>query len=420
MEFIREQIKDKPINKKKILQKVGVAALCGATFALAACFVVMLCLPFIREAMAPVDTQETEETQTIDEKDSSGDDSQEDSEQESGGGEVQPPIPDYDPTLEDYQKLQNQLYEIGREANHSIVTVTRVVSETDWTDNSYETKGQGSGVIISEDADYLYVLTEKKVISDASRIKVSFVDGAGAEATLLSSDKNTGVAVLTVEKRQLDETTQAAVQVAVMGNSNLVSNGTIVIALGSPLGTNYSILTGNITSTNNDVATLDKNYSVFTTDIVASEKGSGILINTKGEVVGMVIQAFSGSQDASTLTAVGITEISGIVESLKNGKDIPHIGLYISTVTKDISEMYDIPKGVFIKEVLIDSPAMFAGLQSGDVITHINGEAVSTDISYSNKIQNLIPGTTCEFTVRRQSGNGYYEIRCEVEIGTLK
>ena len=108
------------------------------------------------------------------------------------------------------------------------------------------------------------------------------------------------------------------------------------------------------------------------------------------------------------------------MEQLGNGKSIPYVGTYISTITDDISKDYEIPKGVFIREVAMDSPAMKAGLQSGDVITHINGEVVLTDGLFSEKISQLIPGTTCEISVKRQNGNEYYEVKCTVTIGVLE
>ena len=414
MEFIREQIKEKPISKKRVLKQMAVAILCGVLFAITSCLVLLLCMPMLQNAFMagiPIDTQQES---TDEEKGKNP------SETESDDTNASEIIPDYSLSLEDYQELQNKLYVIGNTANKSIVTVTTIVSETDWMNNAYETEGQGSGVIIEADSNYYYVLTEKKVIQDASRVRVTFIDETSADATLLKYDGNTGIAILAVEKRHVEAETAQKISIAKLGNSYAVKNGTIVIALGSPLGTNYSILTGNITSTNNQIMTLDKNYDVFTTDIVASEKGSGILINTQGEMIGMVIQAFSGSQDVNTLTAVSISDIRGEIERLVQGKNVPYIGLYVSTVTKNISDAYDIPLGVFVKEVMTDSPAMYAGLQSGDVITQVNGENIYSDATYSSKIQMLLPGTTCEFTVLRQNGNEYMEIKCEVQLGILE
>lgn len=409
MEFIREKIKEKPISKRRIAMRVGVAALCGLAFALVACVVLIIAVPYIIPQENTEDLGMSEQTQ------------QEEVTQETEDqnvGLVLPP--DFNLTISDYETLQNELYQIGNYTNKSVVAVVKMESEDDWTVNDYETEGKGSGVIVSEDSNYLYILTERKLIADAAHIRVTFVDGTGAEATLFKYDANTGISILTVEKRMLKLDTKRAIAVAQLGSMDEVKNGALVIALGSPLGTNYSILTGNITSVENEMVTKDKNYSVYTTDIVAGENGSGVLINTKGEVIGVVIQDFSGSQDVSTLTAVAVDEITGIVQSLRNGKDIPYVGVYLSTVTDDIAEDYDIPKGVYIKEVVADSPAMKAGLQNGDVITHINGDLIVTDEMFSEKIAQLIPGTTCEILVKRQNGNEYYEVKCTVTIGVLQ
>lgn len=409
MEFIREKIKEKPISKRRLAMKVGIAALCGLVFALVVCIVLVIAVPIILKP---------EENETISTEDNTQQENTTQGTENQGSSIILPP--DFNLSLDDYQTLQNELYSIGNIANKSIVTVAQMESENDWMTNAYEIEGQGSGLIISEDNNYVYILTERKMIADATHIRVSFVDGTGAEATLFKYDGNTGMAVLTVEKRQLKSVTKKAIAVAKLGSENPVTNGSLVIALGSPLGTNYSILTGNITSIENEVMTQDKNYSVFTTDIVGSEAGSGVLINTNGEVIGIVMQSFSGSQNTNTLTAVDYAEIGKLIENLKNGKDIPYIGAYISTVTDDISEDYDIPKGVFIKEVVTDSPAMKAGLQNGDVITHMNGDSIMTDAQFSEKLSQLIPGTTCEISVKRQNGNEYYEVKCTVTIGVLK
>lgn len=415
MDFIREKTKEKPISKKKLLMNIGFAALCGLVFALVVVTVLLLFIPMLQHTAAqPTEGAGTETENLADTEDIEGTEST-----ETEAGLLIPP--NFSLSISDYQTLQDELYHIGNDVNQSIVTVTTMSSENDdWADNPFEAEGQSSGVIVSEDSNYLYVLTEKKVLSGAGQIRVSFVDNTGAEAKLLKYDGNTGLAILTVEKRLLSQNTKAEIAVASMGSSYEMTNGSIVIALGSPLGKNYSILTGNITSVQNEIATRDKNYSVFTTDIVASENASGVLVNTKGEIIGIVMQSFSGSQDINTLTAVEVDELKSIIEILCDGKDVPYVGLYISTVTKDISKDYDIPIGIYIKEVAADSPAMHAGLQSGDVIVKINGKKVSTDEEFSDTISQLIIGTTCEITVNRQTGSEYYDVTCMVEIGVLQ
>lgn len=409
MEFIREKIKEKPISKRRIAMRVGIAALCGLVFAIVVCIVLVIAVPII---MPPQNSEVAGSTEDTQQETSSIDT------QKPNGGLVLPP--DFNLSISDYETLQDELYKIGNAANRSVVTVMPMESKDDWAGDNSQVEGHGAGVVFSEDNNYLYILTERKIIADAAHVRVSFVDKTGADATLLKYDANTGIAVLTVEKRQLKLDTKRAILIARLGSVNEVKNGALVIALGSPLGSNYSILTGNITSIENKVATKDKNYSVYTTDIVASKNASGVLINTSGEVVGMVMQSFSNSQDVSTLTAVSMKEIDKLIMNLKNGKNVPYVGVYIATVTDDIAKDYNIPKGVFIKEVVADSPAMKAGLQNGDVITHINGESITLDKAFSEKISQLIPGTKCEISVKRQNGNEYYNVTCEVTIDVLQ
>lgn len=412
-EFIREQIKNKPVNRKKAAAKVGICAICGAVFALAAAVTFVLAEPVVRKILCPQEEENPDSVNTY-------------IADTEGVTELEQSDPDVTSqaqeslSIADYQTLQNQLYAIGSQANHSIVTVTSVVSNTDWFHNSYESEGQGSGVIIQENASEVLILTEQKVITDPSRITVTFIDDTTAGAVMKKYDGNTGIAVLSVARSDISDSTLDTISIAEFGNSNGVTKGSIVIALGSPLGTNYSILTGNVTSTDNEISTIDHNYSIFTTDIVASKSSSGILINVSGQIVGMVMQDYSNSSEENTLIAVSSTELKSMIDMLAEGKDIPYLGMTVTTVTEKIKKEYDIPEGVYIKEAMMDSPAMAAGLQSGDVITKINGEKAASDTAYSSQVMKLTPGDTIPVVVQRQGADGYSEITCEVEVGILE
>ena len=398
------------------MAKLAVSALCGAVFAIAFCLVLLLMHPILQKygesTESETETGGTEHTQSesISEEPTESEDTQE------PGTVIAVPKPI---TLEDYQRLQNELYAIGTQANRSIVTITSVVSDTDWFDNSYEREGLGSGTIIGETESAYLILTERKVITDAERISVTFIDETVAGAELMKYDGNTGLAILTVGKSGLNQMTRNAISVITQGNSNLVRKGTMVLALGSPLGTNYSILTGNITATNNEISTPDCNYSVFTTDIVASQNGSGILINTAGELVGIVMQGYSASS-ANTLTAVSVAELKPVLDQLLKGQDVPYLGAYVSTVTDTIANKYGLPKGVYVKEVVMDSPAMNAGLQSGDVIVELGGKVMISDRTYLTELLRLIPGETYPVVVLRQGSSGYARITCQVEPDILR
>lgn len=423
-EFIREKIKEKPVSRKKVLFYAGFVIVMAVVFGFLSSLVFTLCQPKIEDLLYPKEDPsitipkdelqlETETESELVEKDT---------EQIASVPETETPtqIIYEQLTLQDFQTLQNELYAIGKEANRFIVGVTGIKSNTDWFNNSYESRGQGSGIIIADNGQELLILTEKKVISDAQAVYVTFINDVSVEASIKKYDGNTGITVLCVPTAQIDADTMKAISVAALGNSFIVTQGTLALAIGSPLGANYSILTGNITSASYSISTIDANYSIFTTDIVGSKSGSGALINLDGEVIGLIMQGYSSEADQNTLTAISISELKPLIEMLSNNKDVPYIGLEVTTVTNIIAKEYDIPKGVYIKYVKMDSPAMAAGLQSGDVITKIDGDAVGTVEGYRSKVLSMTPGTTTSITVQRQGTNGYAEIECLVDVSILQ
>lgn len=415
--FIKEKIKDKPVSKRQVLSKVAVLLVSAVAFGLSACLVFTLVQPYMQEWLYP----EEKPVVTIP-KDELEPETEREPENDSETENAAPVYITETQELEttDYQKLQNKIYAIGEEQNKSIVTVTGVKSDMDWFNTPYESSGQASGVVIANNGQELLILTEKKVITDAQAIRVTFVDGAIVNAVLKQYDGNTGVAVLSVALSDIPDATLGAIKTAVLGNSYAVQPGTVVIALGSPLGANFSILTGDITATGNSVSTLDATYHVLNTDIVGNSSGSGVLINLNGEIVGLIMQGYSSGSDTNTLTAVSISELKEVIEKLSNNQSIPYLGAKLSTVTDEISESYDLPKGVYVKSVEMDSPAMNAGLQSGDVIVELNGAEITNVSDYTEKLLSLSPNTNVSIAVKRQGTDGYTKITCTAVVGVLE
>ena len=143
--------------------------------------------------------------------------------------------------VEGYQDLQKELYAIGKQANKSVVTVTGVTSGTDWFNTPYESQNQAAGIIIANNGQELLILTEKKVIADAQSMSITFSDDETVPATLKKYDGNTGIAVISVALTDISEDTMNRITVATLGNSLVLSQGTLVIAIGNPLGANYSL-----------------------------------------------------------------------------------------------------------------------------------------------------------------------------------
>ena len=408
-QFIREKIKDKPVNKKKLARKIAIAALCGAVFAIAACIIFAVALPVIYKASGSKEDKASSEVTTADTQITDSTDSSE------ADDYSVPSTQDYQVTLEDYQAVQNELYRVGASANKFIVGVTGVTDATDIFNNMYETEGQGVGVIIKDNGKQLIILTEKNIVDGADKLSVTFVNDLVVDAAAVKYDSNTGMAIISVDKSLVDDATAAAISVADFGNSNIMSRGATVIALEA----NSAILTGTITSTINQVSAQDNNFSVLTTDIASNKSQSGILINTDGQVIGLVLQGFNSAEESNTLTAVGISDISPVIAKIENGEDVPYMGINCTTVTDKISNRYNIPKGVYIKQVTMDSPAFVAGLQSGDVIVSINGTEVASVENYNTCLLAQKPEDTCNVKLKRKGSNGYTEITCQVKLGVM-
>ena len=163
-EFIKEKRKEVPINKKKVALQTGYVCMMGLLFGVIASFVIAFLQPKIEAMLYPeqgsvVTIPEDEPTET-----SSTQSTETQTEIET---EKLIEMLDWKPTLEDYQMLQNELYAIGQQANRFVVTVTGIQSETDWFNNDYEKRDQGSGIIIANNSQELLILTEKKIIVGA-------------------------------------------------------------------------------------------------------------------------------------------------------------------------------------------------------------------------------------------------------------
>ena len=413
--FLQEKIKEKrSFDWRKELQKVYFTVFLAVVFGVVAGYVFVVAVPYIQQRVNPEEPSPV----VID---------QDDEMQEAGEEEAPDEAPEADPViiqekvsveLEDYESLFNKMSVLAAECSRGLVTVTCATSETDWFNNLMENQHHGTGAIVADNGLELLVLTERKLLEDAERISVTFADGAIADAALKAYDGNTGLAVLSIEKRGLSEETRNALEIVELGNSNLVTKGAPIIAAGSPLEYENAAVFGNITSQSNYKRTSDANYKILTTDILGSVNGTGVLLNMKGEVIGIISQDIGEGDSSSTVMAYAISDIKGIIEKLSNGEDIAYMGIRGMDVTAEISEAAGMPQGVYV-EVEMDSPAMAAGIQNGDVITAINNEPIVNMKAIQNIMLEFEPEQALNVQLMRLGKDGYVEMKYVVTLGKL-
>ncbi|MBQ8598408.1 MAG: trypsin-like peptidase domain-containing protein [Lachnospiraceae bacterium] len=427
-DFMKETIKQRPLNRRKLVRRTIITAAMAVIFGTIACLTFLLLEPVISNRLYPKEEPQTivfveEEDDEILPEDMIADESEmypeptrqpvvlEDEQIEQVLSEMQLGVTDY-------ISLSASLSQLAREIQKSMVTVVGVTSDVDWFNNQYENEGVVSGVIIADNGKELLVLANINSLMEAESLRVTFSDKREYRAEIKKTDSNTGLAVLSVAKTFISNETLKVIQPVVLGSSaSNTLTGSPVIALGSPIGTEGSVCFGNITSTGNSIDLPDSAYKQITTDIYGSKGASGILINLRGQVVGIIDMSYNTSDLGNLISAIGITELKKTVESLSNDRDIPYLGVHGTDVTKEANEELGVPIGAYIKEIDMDAPAMIAGIQSGDVIVRLQEEEV---LSYSDLVNKLLlrePEEMITVGLMRQGPEGYTEMEVTVTLG---
>ena len=419
-DFMKETIKQRPLNRRKLIRRTLVTAAMAVIFGLVACLTFLILEPVISNKLYPeeepstvVFVEEPEENEILPE-DMIVDDSQMNPEP------TPPPVREDELVAqvlseiklgaEDYSSIYSSLSDIAKEAQKSMVTVAGVTSDVDWFNNTYENEGIVSGVIVADNGKELLILANVNTILGADSLKITFSDNMEYEAFLKKKDSNTGLAVLAVPKSGMNRDTLEKVEAITLGSSS-GSNmaGTPVIALGQPMGVN-SVCYGFITSSGNVINLPDSRYKRMTTDIYGSTSATGILINLKGNLIG-VIDTDNGTSDTRNLIgAIGITELRSVIQRLSNDKSIPYFGIHGADVTQEVHEELEVPIGAYIMEIDMDSPAMAAGIQSGDIIVKIEDKEITTYQELVNCLMEYDPEQSISIGLLRQGLEGYTEI----------
>ncbi len=425
--FIKEKVKERPINRKKLLRRTVITAMMAVVFGLIACFTFLVLEPVFSNWLYPEEEPELIRLQ----EESVGDEMLPEDMVLEEEPEAAPPPTQYitstvvqrvDMEIGDYQQLYRSIYAVVQEVSKSMVTVIGVTSETDWFNNEYESKGQTAGLIVADNGKELLILTEKKIVDRAEELRVSFCDQKQAQAVLKQTDPTTGLAVVSVNLADIAPETWKVIAAAKLGSSTNHSLllGSPILAVGQPMGTANSVAYGMISSAGNRLNWMDGNYQVLHTDIYGSLNGSGVLLNLNGQVIGIISQANSREDARNIITALGISDLRNNIEKLSNGQPMARMGIYGTDVPKEIQETLGVPQGAYVTGIEMDSPAMEGGIQSGDVIVKIGTEGIRSFADYNRVIMSLTPDSLVTLTIMRQTLNGYQEMAVDAVLGLLE
>lgn len=424
-DFLREKMKQRPVNKRKLMRRTIITAVMAVVFGIVACLTFLILEPVINNWLYP--PEEAKEVQfpeeTITEEMNPEDMLTVDEPEE----EV-PPIELVDEQiqellsqvrfgLEEYGNVYDELSALAQDISRAIVTVTGVISDVDWFNNIYESEAVASGVIVANNEQSMLILVNMKNIKDAEKIVVTFCDQTQTVARLVQKDASTGFAILSVSLMTIGEKTMDVITIATLGSSNTGNlPGTPVMALGSPMGTSGSVCYGIITSSSTVIDQVDSAYKLMSTDMYGSKNATGVLVDLKGMVIGIIDNSYNSSDRGNLISAYGISELKRTIAKMSNNQYRAYLGIHGADVPLEAILESDVPRGAYIKEIEMDSPAMTAGIQSGDVIVQINDTEIATYSELLNELYNSSPDDVVTITLMRQGIDSFQEMKVTVTL----
>ena len=241
-----------------------------------------------------------------------------------------------------------------------------------------QSASSGSGFVLTEDG---YIVTNYHVVKDAHTVEVTMYDGTEYDARYVGGDEDYDIAVIKVDASGLPAVT--------LGDSSKLNVGDRVLAIGNPLGElTFSMSGGMVSSVNRAINVDGTPFNMIQTDTSINPGNSGgPLLNSYGEVVGIVSAKYSSTSSQETVEGLGFAipindVISMVKDIMTNGyiTNKPYLGVTPGTMNAQLAAQfrYDIDKGVFVYSVEEGSAADKAGLQMGDVITKVDDTEVDS------------------------------------------
>lgn len=308
--------------------------------------------------------------------------------------------------------------------NASVTTVKNYFGGT----QEYESKSSGSGIIVGQNEEELLIATNNHVIDGAETITIAFCDESVYEAQKKGSASNADLAVVAVRLSDMTKETLEAIRVIKIADAEKIQIGEQVVAIGNALGYGQSVTSGWVSALERSVEDENGNTAdcLIQTDAAINPGNSGgALLNMRGELIGINSAKINSTTVEGMGYAISIGKAEPILNELMNLKTrykvdpskACYVGISCQNVEAIITQMYGIPAGAFISEVVEKGPAEKAGIKKGDVIVKFDGQTVSSANALIELLEYYAAGETVEFVVARASEGKYTEVTLTITLG---
>lgn len=288
---------------------------------------------------------------------------------------------------------------------------------------SQEQQGSGSGIIVAQDDDNIYIATNNHVVADATNVSVKFHDDSVYTATVKGTDSDSDLAVVEIAAKELSADTLGNIKVATLGDSSEVKIGQQAIAIGNALGYGTSVTVGYISAVDREVASEDVNMKLLQTDAAINPGNSGgALVDNEGKIIGINSAKYSDTQVEGMGFAIPVSTAVPIINDIIKAQAVPedqqaYLGIRGGDVSSEIRQYYNIPEGIYVGEISDGSPAAKSGMKIGDVIVSVDEKEVTTMEGLSEKLGRCRAGDKVEVVVKRADEGEYKEVKLTVTLG---
>lgn len=287
--------------------------------------------------------------------------------------------------------------------------------KTNWKKEE-EMTGSASGVIIGDNDEEIWILTNAHVIADAKSILVTFFDNTDVLAYVKGSFEDNDIAVISVKISDLKKDTLNSIACIPLGDSSKSKIGEGIIAVGNSLGYGQSVTTGIISATNREI-TVDNSHKIEAIQIDAAinpGNSGGALINTKGEFIGIPTAKSTASYTEGMGFAIPINSVKEKLQILCSKS--PRLYATDKEAVKVGVNITDTYLGIMIFDISDDSIAQRSELEVGDIIKEVNGAKISTSQRLVSSIRYFRKGETLTFKIQRPNGKEYKTVNVSIKL----
>ena len=333
--------------------------------------------------------------------------------------------------------------EVAANAMPSLVTISTMTVEEMRNffggTQQYEVQGAGTGVIVGENDKELLIATNYHVVEGASSLSVGFIDEHSVEAAVKGSDVNNDLAVVAVKLSDIPDDTMEQIKIATIGDSDTLQLGDQVVAIGNALGYGQSVTSGyvsaldrDLTLTYGDGTTIQSTGLIQTDAAINSGNSGGALLNMKGELIGINEAKSSGSSSGASVDNIGfaipIDKAQGSLQEMMNmetrervdADQASYIGIRGGDVSSEAIQLYNVPAGVVVTDVVENGPAADAGIDAGDIITELDGRTISGMSQLQQTLEYYAAGEKVDVVIQRSGDNGYEAKTVSITLGAAK